>query len=290
MHRKLTSITTSIYRKPTFTDSIIRYTSNHPAQHRYAAVRFLFNRLNSYNLDSEEYLHELNIIHNILYNNASQIKPQKTPTNKLTTASPLRETQKWTSFTYVGNETSYITNIFRKTDLRITFRTNNTIGILLSCKNHTPDKYSLSGVYKLTCPDCHKAYIGQTGRRFAARFKEHEAAFRNNSHSNSNFAKHLIEGHSFGPIHNIMRVLHYYRKGAHLNTLERFHIHAEATTNNHLTDNHTTFPNAIFDTLAKNKYSHKKPTPPPTNIQNTRSPSPLGIRPPRLNPYLSRLR
>jgi hypothetical protein len=40
----------SIYRKPTFTDSIIPYTSNHPSQHKYAAVRFLYNRLNSYGL------------------------------------------------------------------------------------------------------------------------------------------------------------------------------------------------------------------------------------------------
>jgi len=58
MHRKPTGTTTSIYRKPTFTDSIIPYTSNHTAQHKYAAVRFLFNRLDSYNLDQEEYLQE----------------------------------------------------------------------------------------------------------------------------------------------------------------------------------------------------------------------------------------
>jgi len=252
-------LTTSIYRKPTFMDSIIPYTSNHPAQYKYAAVRFLFNRLNSYNLNKEEYLQELNIIHNILHNNAFQIKQHKQPTNKLITALPLRETKKWACFTYVGKETSYITNIFRKTDLKITFRTNNTIESLLSSKNHTLEKYSLSGVYRLTCPDCHKAYIGQTGRRFAARFKEHEAAFGNNGHS-SNFAKHLIEeGHSFGPIHNILQVLHYHRKGAHLNTLERFHIHTDTAANNHLNDNHTILPNAIFDTLAKEQNGDKNP-------------------------------
>jgi len=131
---------------------------------------------------------------------------------------------------------------------------------VVSRKNHTPEKYSLSGVYRLTCPDCHKAYIRQTGRRFAARFKEHAAAFRNNGHS-SNFAKHLIEeGHSFSPIHNIMQVLHYHRKGAHLNTRERFHIHTQSAANNHLNDNHTIFPNAILNTLAKEKNGHKNPT------------------------------
>ena len=40
----------AIYRKPTFTDTIIPFNSNHPTQHKYAAVRHLYNRLNTYNL------------------------------------------------------------------------------------------------------------------------------------------------------------------------------------------------------------------------------------------------
>jgi hypothetical protein len=67
----------------------------------------------------------------------------------------------------VGKETSNITNVFRQADLKIPFRTNNTIGNLLGHKIPTPDKFSLSGVYKLTCPDCNKAYVGQTGRHFS---------------------------------------------------------------------------------------------------------------------------
>jgi len=157
---------------------------------------------------------------------------------------------------------SYITNLFRKNYLKITYCTKNIIGKLLSHRSPTPDKFSLSGVYKLTCPDCQKAYIGQTSRRFATCFKEHETAFRNNTH-NSAFAKHLNEeAHSFGPTHNIMQILHYCSKGAHLNTLERFHIHTEFTTNNHLNDNHTILPNKIFDTLAKTN-CHKSPLPSP---------------------------
>jgi hypothetical protein len=48
-----------------------------------------------------------------------------------------------------------------------------------------------------------------------------------------------------------MQVLQYPKKGAHMNTIERFHIHAEFTANNHLNDDHTTLPNAIFDALLK---------------------------------------
>jgi hypothetical protein len=126
--------------------------------------------------------------------------------------------KKWAIFTYINEETSYITNIFRRTYLRIAFRTTNAIGNLLTHTNPAPDKFSLSGVYKLTCTDCNKAYVGQTCRHFTTRYKEHKVAFRNNSHASS-FAKHLNEeAHSFGPIDNIMQVLHYHKKGAHLNT------------------------------------------------------------------------
>ena len=47
------NIQTSIHRKPTFTDTIIPYTSNHPTKHKYAAVRYLLNRLNSYDLQEK---------------------------------------------------------------------------------------------------------------------------------------------------------------------------------------------------------------------------------------------
>jgi len=138
-------------------------------------------------------------------------------------------------------------------ELSIALHTTNTIGNLLSHRHPAPDKFSRLGVYKLTCPDCHKAFVGQTSRRFATHFKEHETAFRHNS-NNSSFAKHLIENaHSFGPTHSIMQLLHYHRKGNHLNTLERFHTHTEFTANNHLNDDQTIIPNAIFDTLAKSK-------------------------------------
>jgi hypothetical protein len=74
-----------------------------------------------------------------------------------------REKQKWSTFTYTGRETTFITNIFRRTNIKIAFRTNNTIGNRLMHKQQTTDKYTLSGIYRLTCPVCNKVYVGQTG-------------------------------------------------------------------------------------------------------------------------------
>ena len=160
---------------------------------------------------------------------------------------------KWPTFTYIGEETSFITNLFKKTNINIAYRTNNTIRRKLMHKQQRTEVHSQSGVYKLTCPDCGKAYVGQTGSNFATRFREHKNAFRTASQS-SDFARHLIEhAHSFGPIHNTMQILHMQNKGAHLrvNTIERFYIYAEYTKGNHLNDGSTFSPNKIFDMLLK---------------------------------------
>ena len=129
-------------------------------------------------------------------------------------------------------------------------------------KQQTNDKYMLSGIYKLTCPACNKAYVGQTERNFTITFNEHKYAFRTNSHT-SKFAQHLIEqNHPFGTIHNTMQIIRHHKKGPHLNTLERFHIYAEYVTNNHINDNQTLFPYRLFHILLK---AHSREQKPPTH-------------------------
>jgi len=107
IHRTPSSWKTAVYRKPTFTNTIIPYTSNHPSQHKYAAIRFLYNRLNTYNLQPTEYLQEENTIHNILYNNEFPIKPHKSHQPK--PQNTHMQTHIWITFTYIGKETTYIT-------------------------------------------------------------------------------------------------------------------------------------------------------------------------------------
>jgi len=80
----------SIYRKPTFIDTIIPYTSNHPPQHKYAAIGFLYNKLKTYSLHEDEYRTEEIIIHNILYNNTFPIQPH----SYLTQKPPMSQTEK----------------------------------------------------------------------------------------------------------------------------------------------------------------------------------------------------
>jgi hypothetical protein len=59
----------NIYRKLTFTGTIIPFNSCHLNEHRFAAIRFLINRLNTYQWKTACQKKEMIYIQNILYNN-----------------------------------------------------------------------------------------------------------------------------------------------------------------------------------------------------------------------------
>jgi hypothetical protein len=72
--------------------------------------------------------------------------------------------------------------------------------------------------------DCHRQSIGQTGRNFKTRYKEHIRDIRNNRET-SGYVQHILEtGHSYGKMNDIMEVIKIEQKGSYLNTLENFHI------------------------------------------------------------------
>jgi hypothetical protein len=90
-------------------------------------------------------------------------------------------------------------------------------------KKKTPvsDEFSVSNVYKLTCPDCNKTYVGQTDGSFTARDNGHNLALRNNNHT-SGFAHNFNEQvHPFGNIDNTMQIKEYQKK---VPTLTRLNI------------------------------------------------------------------
>jgi Zn-dependent metalloprotease len=58
---------------------------------------------------------------------------------------------------------------------------------------------------------------------FQARYKEHIQAIRSNN-STSKYTQHILESqHAYGPINDIMKILHFDKKGQVMNTWERYH-------------------------------------------------------------------
>jgi hypothetical protein len=106
--------------------------------------------------------------------------------------------------------------------------------------------YNESGVYQLKCQSCPIVYIGQTGRNFKTRFKEHVLDIKNNR-SKTRFSHHILDtGHMHGNIENITEILNLHEKGNYLNTLEKFHIYKD---NKLLNDNYTDIFNPIFELM-----------------------------------------
>jgi hypothetical protein len=93
--------------------------------------------------------------------------------------------------------------------------------------------------------DCPLKYIGQTGRTFNIRYKEHIHAIRNNN-NNSVYSNHILNtGHTYGTIKDTMDIIRKGEKGKHLNTLEKYYIHRISKNNLQMNDTY----NPIFETL-----------------------------------------
>jgi hypothetical protein len=79
-------------------------------------------------------------------------------------------------------------------------------------------------------------YIGQTGRYFHIRNKEHILDYKQGN-MKSNFAKHLIEQrHTPGTIEDTMDVVNTTSKSRLLNVIEKFYIYRETKINNQIND------------------------------------------------------
>jgi len=70
--------------------------------------------------------------------------------------------KKWITFTFYSPAIRRITNLFKDTNIKIAFRTKNTIQQLYTRKSNQTNP---SGLYKIQCNTCNKTYIGQTGNQ-----------------------------------------------------------------------------------------------------------------------------
>jgi hypothetical protein len=62
-----------------------------------------------------------------------------------------RKQTRWTKFTYVARQTTFITKLIENFNLKVSIKTKNTVGKLL-----TQNKFNKCGLYQLTCHDCNR--------------------------------------------------------------------------------------------------------------------------------------
>jgi hypothetical protein len=93
---------------------------------------------------------------------------------------------------------SFHLKLFKEFNVNISFRTRNTIENILTKQRSLRNQYDKSGVYGLKCQNCPSIYIGQTGRSFRVRYKEHIQDIKSNK-SRTGFSQHILNtGHAYG--------------------------------------------------------------------------------------------
>ena len=221
LHKRLSY---DIFRKPTNTDVIIPYLSNSPPAHKEAAFRFLINRANNMPLNNKQYQTELNYIANVGKRNGYNINYIQGIYNKIHNNNIIKQIYPhkkspvhYISIPYDKYIYSTIKPILLKHDIQISYKANSNLNKILSNNKPKIPYTQKSGIYKLTCGNCEKYYVGQTGRSLKDRFQDHI------SRNNSNMYRHLTMNKHLTSIDN-MQLLHEAPKSFRLNLLEEMEI------------------------------------------------------------------
>ena len=186
-------ISTSVYRKPTYTDHYLHFSSHHPQSHKQSVVCTLFSRavsLSSSSLvRSTEEVHISEALEDngypqefINYNfhwpsNSQQIHQLTQPS--ATVVLP-----------YIQGQSK---SILQQLDIRTIFKPTLTLHQILSHpKDPVPTRMHTGVIYKIPCSDCSQSYIGQTGRCLSLQLKEHQRAVRTLDTDPSALAEHVL--------------------------------------------------------------------------------------------------
>lgn len=129
----------------------------------------------------------------------------------------------------------------------------NMINKSLNEDSKIKNDFNQSGIYQINCSDCKSFYIGQTGRSFKSRFKEHIQALKSNNKTTmkSNYAEHLLKNnHNYESMEKNLTIIDYMPKSEKLDSKEDLSIflkHKEDPMN--LLNTHITLNNPIFEKI-----------------------------------------
>ena len=153
----------------------------------------------------------------------------------------------WTTFTYHSPKIRKITNLLKNTHIGIAFKAKTITQQLTQTipQNHTSD-YEKSGIYKIKCNTCHKAYVVQTSRDLKARFREHTRYIKNNDPCSA-YALHILNcRHEYRNIENTMTLLKSINAPNLLLPYEQMYIQTLHLNNELIPEQQPNEPNPMF--------------------------------------------
>ncbi|XP_072028445.1 uncharacterized protein [Amphiura filiformis] len=179
------SIKLLIYRKKTHTDQYLNFESQHPLHQKLGVIRTLIDRMDSIVTEEEDKKEEEKKIRTALQNCgyprwAMDRVKQQMSTSKIKCNSSKKSTDDNPSkgmvvLPYVAGLSEKLKRIFWKHKIATAMKPHNTIkSLLVHPKDKRETNQMCEVVYNIDCKGCEKSYIGETGRAFDTRLKEHQ--------------------------------------------------------------------------------------------------------------------
>ena len=185
-------IVVNVYRKPTHTDRYLDFYSHHNRQHKVSTASSLLHRALNLPNSSQGKKRELNYVQAALESNGypsrfiksiharktqastTNVSPEELVGMFFKMVEPTESRKSFTSLPYIKGVTEPLTRIFKKHDVTVVNKPFTTLQQQFPVPKFRPSMESQTNViHKIPCTSCSWCYIGETGRAFNTRKKEH---------------------------------------------------------------------------------------------------------------------
>ena len=179
MKKKSEILATKIYRKKNHTNRYLNYESCHSQQQKQGIIISLLNRSAKLITDSKDFKEEKEMLRRTLEdNNYPNWLIKKTfnrfEFNKIEKHEKSKNYKGTVTLHYFQDITEILSRIIKKQNIRVYTKPFQTINqILPNLKDSIEPKQQPGVIYEIPCLHCVGIYIGETGRAFRTRCKEH---------------------------------------------------------------------------------------------------------------------
>ena len=225
---------TSVYRKRTHTDRYIHHTSNHHPAVKEGTIRCLANRAERICIDRDTLADEKQHLERAFMKNGY---PRNIVRRALMKTTRRHEDEERSDTTrpplcilpYVRGLSEKIKRICNKRGVKTVFKKTKTARDTLTNVKGTHKNSDKGVIYQIPCVDCDHVYIGETGRPFHVRLKEHQRAVTQGDRRNANAVHHMNTGHTID--WNNAKILRREERWKERKILESIHIKSNSTFN-----------------------------------------------------------
>ena len=174
-----------VYRKPTHTDRYLDYNSHHQHKHKVSTARTTIPNTEERRDNELKYVknalrannYPLRTFNNIITQSKSTHFPDPSPEELVDMFFKMVEPpiqQKYITLSYIKGITEQLTRTVRQHDITVTSKPLQTLQQHFpSPKNRVEPCKQTNVVFKIPCGERNWSYIGETGRAFETRKKEH---------------------------------------------------------------------------------------------------------------------